>query len=103
MTCRRTHGAHRLLAGENNGARFGRWAVNKHPYCSRARGAEMLHSRNHLLSDVSALVEIDAEQAVHVGFVWKRIVIRKAKSAARNARRDAMGGVGRAVDEICPN
>jgi len=46
------------------------------------------------LSDVAALVEIDAVQAVHVGFVRKRVAIDEIEAAARNAGRDAMGVIG---------
>ena len=63
----------------------------------------MLHSRNHLLSDVAALLEIDAVQAVHVGFVRKRIAIHKIKSAARNAGGDAVSLIGSAVDQLRAN
>ncbi len=60
----------------------------------------MLHPRHHLLSDVTALVEIDAVQAVHVGFVRKRIAIHEVEAAARNAGGDAMGVIGCAIDQI---
>src|SRR6186713_574641 len=60
----------------------------------------MLHSRNHLLSDVAALLKIDTVQAVHVGFVGKRIAIDKVQPAARNAGGDAMSLIGSAVDQL---
>ena len=60
----------------------------------------MLHPRHHLLADVTALVEIDAVQAVHVGFVRKRVAIHEVEPAARHARGDAMGVVGGAVDQL---
>src|SRR4029453_2950967 len=63
----------------------------------------MLHPRNHLLSDVAALLEIDAVQAVHVGFVRKRIAVNKIKSAARNAGADAVSLIGGAVDQLRAN
>src|SRR6266576_4482253 len=63
----------------------------------------MLHSRDHLLSDVAALLEIDAVQAVHVGFVRKRIAIDKVESAPRNAGSDAVSLIGSAVDQLGAN
>src|ERR1700730_4605424 len=63
----------------------------------------MLHARNHLLPDVTALLEVDAVQAVHVGFVRKRIAIDKLKTAARNARGDAMSLIGGAIDQLGAN
>ena len=63
----------------------------------------MLHPRHHLLSDVAALVEIDAVQAVHVGFVRKRVAIHEIEAAARNAGRDAMGVIGCAIEQIRAN
>src|SRR6476646_4307689 len=60
----------------------------------------MLHSRNHLLSDVAALLENDAMQAVHVGFVGKRIAIDEVQPAARNAGGDAMSLIGSAVEQL---
>ena len=97
---RRAHGAHRLVAGENGVACFRRRAVKHNPNRARARGAAMLHPRHHLLADITALVEIDAVQPVHVGLVRERVAIDEIETAARNARGDAMGVIGGAVDQL---
>ena len=60
----------------------------------------MLHARHDFLPDVTALVEIDAVQAIHVGLVRERVAIHEVEPAARNAAGDAMGFVGGAVDQI---
>ena len=60
----------------------------------------MLHPRHHLLPDIAALVEIDAVQPVHVGLVRKRIAIHEVDAAARRAAGDAMGVIGRAIDQV---
>ncbi len=60
----------------------------------------MLHPRHHFLSDVTALVEIDAVQAIHVGLMRKRVAIHEIEAAARGARTDAMGLIVGAVDEF---
>ena len=73
---------------------FRRRAVEHDAHRSGARGAAMLHPRHHLLADVTALVEIDAVQAVHVGFVRKRVAIDEVEPAARHAGGDAMRVIG---------
>ena len=75
-------------------------SVEHDPHRSGARGAAMLHPRHHFLADIAALVEIDAVQAVHVGFVRKRVAIDEVEAAARNARGNAMRVIGRAVDQL---
>ena len=64
------------------------------------RGAAMLHPRHHFLTDVTALVEIDAVQAVHVGLVRKRVAIDEVETAARHAAGDAMRFIGRRIGEL---
>ena len=59
----------------------------------------MLDARHHFLADVAALLEIDAGELVHVGFVRKRIEIHEVLAAARHAERDAMRIVSLRVDE----
>ena len=66
-------------------ARLRRRAVEHNAHGPGARGAAMLHPRHHLLADITALVEIDAVQAVHVGFVRKRVAIHEVEAAARHA------------------
>ena len=101
MSRGRAHGADRLFGGEDRGARFRRKAVQEDAHRSRPRGAAMLHPRHHLLADVTALLEIDAVQAVHVGLVRKRVAIHEVEAAARHARGDAVCLIGRAFDEFC--
>ena len=60
----------------------------------------MLHPRHHFLSDIAALVEIDAVQAVHVGLVRKRVAVHEIEPAARHAGGDAMRLIGVTVDEV---
>ena len=60
----------------------------------------MFHPRDDLLSDIAALVEIDAAELIHVGFVRKHIAEAKSMPPSRHAERDAMGVIGLAVDEI---
>src|SRR5204863_5179596 len=100
VACRRTHGAHRLVAGEDSCSRFRRRALKNDPYRSGARGAAMLHPRHHFLPDIAALVEIDAVQPVHIGLMRERIAIHEVEPAARHAGRDTMRFVGSFVDEI---
>ncbi len=59
----------------------------------------MLHARNDFLADVAALVEIDAAELIHVGFVGKRVAVGEVAAAARHAKRDAVGLVFRGVDQ----
>ena len=70
------------------------------PHDARARGAAMLHPRHHFLSDIAALVEIDAVQAVHIGLVRKRVAVHEIEPAARHACGDAMRLIGVTVDEV---
>ena len=100
LACGRTHGADRLVAGENRRARLRRRVVKNDAHGPGARGAAMLHPRHHLLSDVTALVEIDAVQAVHIGLVRKRVAIHEVEAAARHAHGDAMRVIGGAVDQL---
>jgi hypothetical protein len=93
----RSYGADRFAAGKNRFPRLRRPAVKNDPDHSRARGAAMLHPRHHLLTDITALVEIDAVQPIHIGFMRKCVAIDEVQPAARNAQCDAMGVVGRAV------
>ena len=44
--------------------------------------------------DIAAFFEIDAVQAVHVGFVRKRVAIGEIEAAARNARADPLRVIG---------
>ena len=81
-------------------AGFRRRAVQQDFDGSGARGAAMLHPRHHFLSDIAALVEIDAVQPVHVGLVRKCVAIYEVEPAARHARRDAMRIIGGAVDQF---
>ena len=96
----RTHGADRLVAGENGDAGFRREIFQRDPHGAGARGAAMLHPRHHFLADIAALVEIDAVQAVHVGLVRKRIAVHEVEPAARHAVHDAMRLIGGFVDQI---
>ena len=57
------------LAGHHRDARFRRRTVEGDRHDAGARGAAMLHARHDLLADEAALVEIDAAELVHVGFV----------------------------------
>ncbi len=98
---RRAHGADRLVAGEDRRCpASGGEAVEHDANGAGARGAAMLHPRHHFLADVTALVEIDAVQAVHVGLVRKRVAIHEVEPAARHAGGDAMRFIGGAVDQI---
>jgi len=54
----------------------------------------VLDARDHFLADVTAFVEIDAGQLVHVGFVRKGAAIVEIHAAARHAERDAVGVIG---------
>ena len=81
-------------------ARLRRKIIQNDAHGAGARGAAMLHPRHHFLADIAALVEIDAVQAVHVGFVRKRVAIHEVEAAARHARGDAMRVVGGAVDQL---
>src|SRR5438105_14373232 len=63
----------------------------------------MLHPRYHLLSDITALLEIDAVQAMHIGRVRERIAIHEVQTAARRAGGDAGCLVEAAVAELGAN
>ena len=59
------------LARRHRDAGFRRRAVEGDRHDAGARGAAMLDARHDLLADEAALVEIDAAELVHVGFVRK--------------------------------
>ncbi len=65
-----------------------------------ARGAAVLHARDHLLADEAALVEVDAAELVHVGLVRERIAVDEVEAAARDAERDAVRLVDRRLDQV---
>ena len=67
---------------------------------ARARGAAVLHARDHLLADEAALVEVDAAELVHVGLVRERIAVDEVEAAARHAERDAVRLVGRGIEQL---
>jgi hypothetical protein len=54
----------------------------------------MLDTRDHLLPDIAALIEIDAAELVHVGFVRKGVAVGEIHAAARHAECDAVRLVG---------
>ena len=60
----------------------------------------MLHPRYDFLPNVTALVEIDTMQAIHVGLVRKRVAIHEVQSAARNACSDAVRIISRTIDHF---
>src|SRR5262249_53761405 len=92
--------SHALAAGAQRPARLGRKAVEGQRHHAAARSAAVLDARDHLLSDETALVEVDAPQLVHVALMRKSIAVSEVEAAARHPERDAMGLVGRRVDEL---
>ena len=88
-----------LVARHHRHAGVGRKAVVGDRHDAVARGAAMLHARHDLLADIAALVEIDAVELVHVGFVRERVAIDEIESAARHAERDAVRLVGCGIDQ----
>ena len=63
---------------------------NRHD--AAARGGAVLDARDDLLADIAALVEIDAVELVHVGFVRKGVAVDEVerRRAARRARCGAL-------------
>ena len=84
-----------LLAGHHRQAGGGRELVIGDRHDAAARAAAMLDARHHLLADIAALVEIDAGELVHVGFVREGVAIGEIHAAARHAERDAVRVIGR--------
>src|SRR5262249_8880212 len=84
-TRRRSEGADRVLGRSYRRARVGGEAVICYRYNAGAGFAAMLHARHDLLTDEAALVEIDAVELVHIGFVRKRVTINEIEAAARHA------------------
>ncbi len=60
----------------------------------------MFNARNHLLADITTLVEIDAGKLIHVGFVREGVEVAKVLAAARYAERNAVRIVNFGVDQI---
>ena len=81
-------------------AGVGREVRRRRPARRGARGAAMLDARHHLLADVAALVEIDAGELVHVGFVRESVAVDEVEPAARHAERDAVRLVGVGIDQL---
>src|SRR3974390_1985382 len=59
----------------------------------------MLDTGHHLLSDIAALLEIDAGKLIHVGFMWEGAAIHEIRAAARYAERDAVRVIGVGANE----
>src|ERR1019366_198347 len=59
----------------------------------------MLDPRHDFLPDIAALVEIDAGELVHVGFVREGIAVAEIVAAARHAKRDAVRVITRRLAE----
>ncbi len=57
----------------------------------------MLHARHDFLADIAALVEVDAIDAVEIGFVRKRVAVSEVDAALRHAGFDAARFVTRHV------
>ena len=89
-----------LVAGHHRHAGVGGEAFRRDRHDAVSRGAAMLHARHHLLADIAALVEIDAGELVHVGLVREGIAVDEIEAAARHAERDAVGLVGRRLEQL---
>src|SRR5262249_52392699 len=96
---RRTKGADLFVARHDRQTGNRRKFIIGDRHDAAARAGAMLDSRHNLLPDIAALVEIDAVELIHIGFMRKRIAIHKIKAAARNTERDAMSFVGLRGDE----
>ena len=72
-----------------------------HAFADRAA---MLHPRHHLLTDVTALAEIEAVEEVHIGFMREGVAIGEIDAAHRQAKADAprlvIGPVSRRVHGV---
>src|SRR5262249_12036391 len=59
----------------------------------------MLDTRNDFLTHITALVEIDTVELVHIGFMRKSVAIDKVQAPSRHAKRNTVGLVGLCVDQ----
>src|SRR6185437_9882607 len=97
---RRAHGADRFVAGKDRRSDFRRRPIEQHTHGACPRGAAMLHPRHNFLADITALVEIDTGEAVHIGFVREGIAIDEVETAAGRAYSNAVRLIGGAVDQL---
>src|SRR4029078_13736669 len=66
-----------------------------------ARTGAVLDARNDFLSDVTAFVEVDAVELVHVGFVRESVGVHEIETAPRHPERDAAGFINLTVHQSC--
>src|SRR6185503_15801741 len=64
--------------------------LKSHRHDALARRAAMLDPRYDLLADITAFLEVDTVELIHVGLVREGVVVLEIQPAARRAERDAM-------------
>ena len=78
------------LARQHEGSRRGGWASQRGGEDAAARRAPVVDARDHFLTDIAALLEIDAADEVHVGFVGKGLAIGEVLATFGNPASDAL-------------
>jgi hypothetical protein len=96
----RAHRADLAIAGRHRRARLWDRAVVTHRHRAGACRAAMLHARHDFLADVTAFLEIDAAELVHVALVREGVAIAEIDAALGHTKRDAMGLVLAGIDEF---
>src|SRR5579883_3438444 len=71
----RSDRAKRFAARDDRRAGGRRSAIGGDRHHAAARGPAMLHARDHFLADEAALLEVDAAELVHIGFMREGIVV----------------------------